>query len=156
MAIPKMTDDLSIIQALSDLPNSEDGLSAQELKEKFDAAGLSIQKYINEKLIPALTAAQIPFANRNEINAETVQLAIEDVQRQIKDAAAGTIVNGSITKEKIASALLARIYGGLAWVSADTPGSMDNPDSDFPIGQVWLRPEFTVVNDAGNDWTCSG
>ena len=53
MAIPKMTDDLNIIQALSDLPNSEDGLSAQELKEKFDAAGLSIQKYINEKLIPS-------------------------------------------------------------------------------------------------------
>lgn len=156
MAIPKMTDDLRIIQALSDLPNSEDGLSAQELKEKFDASGLSIQKYINEKLIPALTAAQIPFEKRNEINAETVQLAIEDVQRQVKDAATGTIVNGSITKEKIASALLARIYGGLAWVSADTPGSMDNPDSDFPIGQVWLRPEFTVVNDAGNDWACSG
>ena len=46
MAIPKMTDDLEIIQALSDLPNSEDGLSAQDLKAKFDAAGLSIQKYL--------------------------------------------------------------------------------------------------------------
>lgn len=156
MAIPKMTDDLEIIQALSDLPNSEDGLSAQELKAKFDAAGLAIQKYINEKLIPALAASHIPFDKTNEINAETIQLAIEDVQRQVNDAATGTIVNGSITKEKIASALLARTYGGLAWVSADTPGGEDNPDEDFPIGQVWLRPEFTVVNDAGNDWACSG
>lgn len=156
MAIPKMTDDLEIIQALSDLPNSEDGLSAQDLKAKFDAAGLAIQKYINEKLIPALAAAHIPFNKTNEINAETIQLAIEDVQRQVKDAATGTIVNGSITKEKIASALLARTYGGLAWVSADTPGGADNPDADFPIGQVWLRPEFRVSNDAGNDWACSG
>ena len=156
MAIPKMTDDLEIIQALSDLPNSEDGLSAQELKAKFDAAGLAIQKYINKNLIPSLAAAHIPFDKTNEINAETIQLAIEDVQRQVKDAATGSIVNGSITKEKIASALLARTYGGLAWVSADTPGGADNPDADFPIGQVWLRPEFTVVNDAGNDWACSG
>ena len=60
MAIPKMTDNLNIIQALSDLPNSEDELTAQELKAKFDAAGLAIQNYLNKTLIPALVAAQLP------------------------------------------------------------------------------------------------
>lgn len=156
MAIPYMTDDLEIIQALSDLPNSEDGLGAQELKAKFDAAGLAIQSYINERLIPALAAAHIPFKKTNEINAETIQLAMEDVQRQVRDAATGSIVNGSITKEKIAASLLDRIYGGRAWVSADTPGPGHNPDTDFPIGQVWLRPEFTVVNEAGDAWSATG
>ena len=156
MAIPKMTDDLNIIQALSDLPNSEDGLSAEDLKAKFDEAGLTVQKFINDTLIPALVAAKIPFAPTNEINSETVQAAIENVQTQIRDAASGAIVNGSVTKEKIASALLERIYGGRVWISADTPDGEYNTANDFPIGQVWLRPQFSVVNDAEDSWNGSG
>jgi hypothetical protein len=156
MAIPKMTDDLNIIQALSDLPNSEDGLTAEELKAKFDAAGLAIQNFINNTLVPAVVAAKIPFAPTNEIDAETIQAAIENVQAQVRDAASGTIVNGSVTKEKIASALLERIYGGRVWVSADTPDAANNMAADFPIGQVWLRPRFTVVNEAGDSWNGSG
>lgn len=156
MAIPKMTDDLKIIQALSDLPNSEDELTAQELKAKFDAAGLAIQNYLNKTLIPALVAAQLPFDKTTAINADTIQAAIEDVQSQVQEAATGTIVNGSVTKEKLAEALLSRTYGGLAWVSANTPDSGDNPDTDFPLGQVWVRPAFSVSNDAGETWSATG
>lgn len=156
MAIPKMTNDLNIIQALSDLPNSEDELTAQELKAKFDEAGLTIQNYINKILIQAIVAAQIPFNKTTAINADTIQAAIENVQSQVQEAATGTIVNGSVTKEKLAQALLSRIYGGLAWVSADTPDSGDNPDTDFPIGQTWIRPEFSVTNDAGASWSATG
>ena len=156
MAIPKMTNDLNIIQALSDLPNSEDELTAQELKAKFDEAGLTIQNYINKILIQAIEAAQIPFSKTTAINADTIQTAIENVQSQVQEAATGTIVNGSVTKEKLAQALLSRIYGGLAWVSADTPDSGDNPDTDFPIGQTWIRPEFSVTNDAGASWSATG
>lgn len=156
MAIPKMTEDLNIIQKLSNLPNTEDGLTAEDLKARFDEAGLATQNFINETLIPALVAAKIPFAPTNEINAETIQAAIENVQAQVKDAASGTIVNGSITKEKIASALLERIYGGRVWVSADTPDEADNVAADFPIGQIWLRPRFTVINEAGDSWSGSG
>ena len=74
----------------------------------------------------------------------------------MQEAATGTIVNGSVTKEKLAAALLARIYGGLAWVSADTPDSGDNPDTDFPLGHVWVRPSFSVSNDAGETWSATG
>lgn len=154
--IPKMTDDLKIIQALSDLPNSEDELTAQELKAKFDEAGLTIQNYINKILIQAIVAAQIPFNKTTAINADTIQAAIENVQSQVQEAATGTIVNGSVTKEKLAEDLLSRIYGGLAWVSADTPDSEDNLDTDFPIGQMWIRPEFSVTNDAGSSWSATG
>lgn len=156
MAIPKLTDDLKIIQALSDLPNSEDELTAQELKAKFDEAGLTIQNYINKILIQAIAAEQIPFSKTTAINADTIQAAIEDVQSQVQEAATGTIVNGSVTKEKLAAALLARIYGGLAWVSANTPDSGDNPGTDFPVGQTWIRPEFSVTNDAGESWSATG
>lgn len=156
MAISKMTDDLNIIQALSDLPNSEDGLSADDLKKKFDESGLTIQEYLNNTLVPQIDAEHIPFTRTTAIETDTVQSAIENVQAQVKDAASGTIVNGSVTKEKLADTLLERTYGGLAWVSMDTPGEADNPETDFPIGQTWLRPAFTVVNAAKSAWTGTG
>lgn len=156
MSIPKMTNDLAVIQKLSDLPNATEGLTAEELKAKFDEAALEIQKYINEKLIPAIMAEKIPFVATSEINAENVDAAIRDVQRQVKDASSGTIVNGSVTKEKLAAALLARVYGGRPWVSLNTPDSRQNTGADFPIGQIWLRPAFTVENRAGTNWVASG
>lgn len=156
MSIPKMTNDLAVIQKLSDLPNSTEGLTSDQLKAKFDEAALEIQKYINDKLIPAIVAAQIPFTATSEINAETIDAAIREVQGQVKDASSGTIVNGSVTTEKLSAALLARVYGGRPYVSLNTPGSAQNKETDFPIGQIWLRPAFTVANRAGSNWTANG
>ena len=155
MAIPTMDLDLGIIQKLSDLPNAYDGLSAEELKAKFDEAGLEIKDWLNNTLIPALKAAGIPFDKTNEIDAANIQDAIVDVQAQIKDAATGTIVNGSVTKEKLAAELLSRIYGGCTWVSMNEPGSSDNVDAGFPLGQMWLRKGYTLHNYAKTSkaWT---
>lgn len=156
MSIPKLTADLAVIQKLSDLPNSADGLTAEELKARFDQAALDIQKWINEKLVPALKAENIPFTASTEISAENIQDAVANVQAQIRDAATGAIANGSVTKEKLASELLARVFGGRPWVSMNEPGSGDTPQTEFPIGQIWLRPGFTVVNAAGSQWTGNG
>lgn len=52
--IEKLTDDLAFIQKLGDNPNTDDGLSADELKAVFDKAPLRIQKFINEVVIPTL------------------------------------------------------------------------------------------------------
>lgn len=157
MALPKLTDDLAIIQALSDLPNSEDGLTADELKAKFDEAALAIQAFLNDKLVPAVKAENIPFAETTAVQAGDIQAAIEIVQRQIVDAVAGTITPGSITKEKLAAELLARVYGGIAWVSADTPDGTFSTANDLPIGQVWLRPSFLVSNlTSVESWTGTG
>ena len=54
MAITQLFDDLKIIQSLDDEPNDVGGLSAQELKAKFDEAGERIKDYINGTLLPAL------------------------------------------------------------------------------------------------------
>lgn len=50
MALTKLTTDLDNIQALSDTPNSTEGLTSEELKEKFDKAGGDIKTYINNTL----------------------------------------------------------------------------------------------------------
>lgn len=64
MAFSRMTDDLNIIAALDDEPNDVGGLSAQELKAKFDDGGKMIQSYINNTLIAELEALGADHAVR--------------------------------------------------------------------------------------------
>lgn len=156
MSIPKFLQDLAVISKLSDLPNSNDGLTAAELKAKFDEAPLAVQKYINEVMIPAIVARKIPFAASAAINADNIQAAIELVQEQIAEVSSGTIANGTVTKEKLSAEVIARCFGGVPWVSMEEPDSEDN-STRFPIGQLWLRPAFSVVNKAaGKSWTGNG
>lgn len=66
MSLEKLNKDLNIVQKLDDEPNDVGGLSAAELKKKFDEGPLTIQEYINVTLIPALetlgveTSVQLP------------------------------------------------------------------------------------------------
>ena len=66
MSLEKLTKDLNIVQKLDDEPNDVGGLSAAELKKKFDEGSLTIQEYINNVMIPALetlgveTSVQLP------------------------------------------------------------------------------------------------
>jgi len=57
MALTKMTQDVNNIQALSDRPNSIDGLTAAELKAKYDKAGSDIKTYINTILTTEIDEA---------------------------------------------------------------------------------------------------
>lgn len=50
--IDPLSKDLNIIQKLDDEPNDVGGLTAAELKAKFDEAGNIIKEYINDTLIP--------------------------------------------------------------------------------------------------------
>ena len=52
--LTKFTTNVNNIQGLSDEPNTIDGLTSQQLKEKFDKAGSDIKEYLNETLIPEL------------------------------------------------------------------------------------------------------
>ncbi len=155
MSIPNLNKDLAVVQKLNDLPNSTDGLTAAQLKAKFDEAGLEIQSWINNTLIPALKAANIPFEGSDQLAASDVQAAITLVHSQIRDASSGTIVDGAVTKEKLAAELLGRVFGGRVWVSLDKPTEAENPAAEFPVGQLWLRPGVTVTNAVTDNWTAS-
>ena len=156
MGIPKFEGDVEVIQKLSDLPNANEGLTAEELKARFDEAAVMLKQYINDTLVPAIRAANVPFQSSTTIAADNVQAAILAVQEQIRDAVTGTLVNGSVTTEKLAEKLLERVFGGLAWVGMDEPKATDNAAAGFPVGQMWLRPQFSVVNHAGGSWTGNG
>ena len=58
MPISALTENLAVHQSLSDEPNGDDGLTADEVKAKFDQAALAIQKYLNEILVPAVNETQ--------------------------------------------------------------------------------------------------
>lgn len=52
MAITLFSDDMDIIVKLSDRPITDDGLTADQFKARFDYAGKQIKDYLNNTLIP--------------------------------------------------------------------------------------------------------
>ncbi len=57
MPLTKLTANVNNIQALSDRPNTADGLTSAELKERFDRAGSDIKTYLNTVLTEELDSA---------------------------------------------------------------------------------------------------
>jgi hypothetical protein len=99
MAFTKLTKDMNIIAALDDEPNDVGGLSAAQLKAKFDEGGLALKTFINA-LIDAIAAGtaggNIGVLDANE-DATDLQSALNDVYGSI----AGSIPDGSITTAKL-------------------------------------------------------
>ena len=62
MGLTKFTTNVNNIQALSDEPNTVDGLTSSQLKERFDKAGADIKLYMNNTLTEELddVIASIP------------------------------------------------------------------------------------------------
>lgn len=54
MSINKFEKDMNIIKALPDEPNDVGGLSADQLKSKFDEGGIALKEFINDEIVPAL------------------------------------------------------------------------------------------------------
>ena len=77
VTIPAFDDDLNIIQKLDDEPNDVGGLTAAELKAKFDEGNLSAQQYINNVLIPTVIADDLSEQARQAAEAERVANEID-------------------------------------------------------------------------------
>ena len=98
MALPNLDDDLNIIQTLADRPNALDGLSAAQLKQKFDEAGNTIKTFINDELIPALAqttdensgADNIGATAITDLDGTTVQALLESVRNKLKATTGGS------------------------------------------------------------------
>lgn len=93
MAITEFTDDLGIIAALDDEPNDTGGLTAAQLKAKFDEGPKAIQTYINDTLLPVMDGANIPYDNSVE-GGQTIKEALDSVT-------VGVMPDNSITNAKL-------------------------------------------------------
>lgn len=98
MALPKITVDMNIIARLPDEPNDVGGLSAAELKAKFDEAGKTLQAYINNTLIPKL---------ESDINAAALGVSGSGAIQgsALADGAVTTakLADGAVTYAKLAN-----------------------------------------------------
>ncbi len=119
MSISKLTASLDIVSALEDEPNDVGGLSASELKAKFDEAGNVIKTYLNDVLTEEITAENVPFAAAGGIEGDTVQAAVENVHSQIVEMAEAVIPNGSVTSAKLASSAVTSAKIASSAVTAD-------------------------------------
>lgn len=102
MGLPPFDHDMDIIQKLDDEPNDVGGLTAAELKAKFDEPGNVVKQYMNETLIPAVDDA-----------VDHVDQVLEEVKQYTADAidewldehpeATTTVQDGAVTTAKLAS-----------------------------------------------------
>lgn len=101
MAFTKSMDDLNIIQKLDDEPNDVSGLTAEQLKAKFDEAGNILQKsfnqHINELGDPGAAAL---------IGARDKSGAISNVQKVIDENSEAENKRIDAIDERITTALL--------------------------------------------------
>lgn len=82
LVIPELDDDLNIIQKLDDEPNDVGGLTAAQLKAKFDEGPNAIKRYINDELLPAIsdTVAEADAraeAEQGRVAAEAARVTAE-------------------------------------------------------------------------------
>lgn len=108
--------DMNIISALDDEPNDVGGLTATELKAKFDEGGNAIKDYLNNTVIPEVKAALGDKAGKDELQGLVL----------------GQIPDGTITEDKLSEELKEQI------------GSMA-PASDVFTKEETLRPETAAL-----------
>lgn len=129
MAYIRLTDDLNVIQKLDTEPNDIGGLSADELKAKFDEAANIVKTYINEVLLPAMEgnegANNVGIETISAISTATnVQDALIQIVQLIQGISQGSVPDGSITSQKLADAAVTAVK--MAENAVDSSNIFDN------------------------------
>lgn len=111
LVIPELDDDLDIIQKLDDEPNDVGGLTAAQLKAKFDEGPNAIKRYINDELLPAIsdTVAEADVraeAEQGRVAAEAARVTAEqgrasaETGREQAEAARRTAESARVAAEQ--------------------------------------------------------
>jgi hypothetical protein len=90
--LTKLTQDLNYHQSLADQPNVSQGLTAAQLKEKFDQAANDIKDYLNNTLISELedSGAESIGASVAGLVGTTVQMVL-DSMKDLVDTKANSV-----------------------------------------------------------------
>lgn len=177
VTIPTFDDDLKIIQKLDDEPNDVGGLSAAELKAKFDEGNVTAQQYINEVLIPAVVADDLTEQTRQAAEAERVANEIERVAGENERSSAEEARERTIAKVEnmTASAVtLSSASSATAEITADPVTGAYNIKLGIPKGKdgegagdmakavydpkgvsapVAFRPSYTTITMMASKWS---
>lgn len=124
--------DMNIISALDDEPNDVGGLSAAQLKAKFDEGGLAVKDYLNNTLLEEL-------AQKDTDNEETYAK-----REELQGLVLGQIPDGTITEEKLDDTLKEEIDSA---VKASDVFTKEETLSDETAGLLGL-PSTAVPDDA--------
>lgn len=158
MKLTTLDEDLRIHQKLEDEPNDVGGLSAQALKEKFDQAGVTIQKYLNETHLPEeeMAVAGALAAAKAYTDAKAITLEQGNMKTAVYDAKKRRRDIFDYTDEKIAE-LQAKKSSG-AWVfsgqcsvysTTNFPTSLQTFTSSTDPDGLWSETEKAFVMPEG-------
>ena len=178
MAFSKITKDMNIIAALDDEPNDVGGLSAAQLKAKFDEGGLALKAAYNDHIDDLAKSTAAANIGAKDLNGDPT-----DLQSAIDNAAAATVGaipdgsittaklrNGAVTNAKLADpaptkvgALLRSVRTDLgdkwALCNGDWYDPEDNPElwaaistRDYPVD----NPEFVLPADLPDGYLTGG
>lgn len=109
--IPYFTDDIAYHTKLGDNPNTDNGLSADELKAVYDAAALAIQKFINDYIVPALNA-EVGSDAFLKVAGGTMKGILSMGGNRISDLGSPVTDGDAITKAFLNSYLVGVAQGG--------------------------------------------
>ena len=136
--IPRVTDELGTVSTLDDRPNDTGGLTAAELKAKFDADAGTLKEYVNDVLIPFLegtsAAASLGIATISGFSADNIQTALEEIIGAMQGITQGSVADGSITLAKLAAEVTAIALGGAA--ASHTHGAGDIASGTLEFSRI--------------------
>lgn len=124
VTVPVFDEDMDIIQKLDDEPNDVGGLTAEQLKAEFDAAGKKTKEYINNELIPAIIANALTEETRANAEAERVaneqeRVSNEETRLSAESGRTSAEANRVIAENNRVSAEQSRVTAEAARVSAE-------------------------------------
>ena len=129
MSLTKLTKDMGIISKLEDEPNDVGGLTAAQLKARFDEAGEAVKAYLNDTLLAELAAPTAADALGAALNGEDMT-----VQQALDLLALAGVKSGNVP------------LGGYE-------GDLLRKSSDALYDLEWVQPTmFTPFTFAASDW----
>lgn len=136
--IPRVTDELGTVSTLDDRPNDTGGLTAAELKAKFDADAGALKEYVNDVLIPFLegtsAAESLGITTIPGFSADNIQTALEQIVQAMQGVTQGSVADGSITLAKLAAEVTAIALGGAA--ASHTHGAGDINSGVLDVARI--------------------
>lgn len=141
MSLPKMETDVRNIEKLAKRPNATNGLDYKALQQVFDKAGVDIQSFLNNTLIPALESG----IGGVDINAlQEAQGAVKEMAFPVYDPSVG--VNAKL--------LIADILPFTVAVTKAADGTMTSDKTFALVRSAYNagRPVFCIYSNNKEQW----